>query len=314
MKPTLHSSDLLDRQSQKRSDREYLASLAQREDARFLVLSDCKPVIFSNAERTRADLRWFTASDIADAGVPAAEPLFLGVKHDSGAPRFALACSEHRINASPLALSFFRPAVDLRTLATQGVMSSPDLSLCGQAKALAHWHDNSRCCGRCGGVMHTKDGGWRRKCWACGHEQFPRTDPVVIMLVVHPDGGSCLLGHSARFQNQMFSTLAGFIEPGEDIADAVRRETLEEADIEVGEVRFHSSQPWPFMHSLMIGCIGMAISTAITIDAEELVEARWFSREEARLMLEGRHPDGVTSPGRQAIARYLIESFVAGTI
>ena len=312
MKPTLHSSSLLDRQSQRRSDATYLAGLARRGDARFMLLSDFKPIIHSNAERTAASLRWFTADDISRAGLPLSDPLFLGIEHGSAAGRFALAFSEHRVNASPMAITVLRPAVDLRALAMQGVMSSAEISLCGQAKALAHWHENSHCCGRCGAGTHIKDGGWRRKCWACGAEAFPRTDPVVIMLIVHPDGESCLLGSAPRFQNKMFSTLAGFIEPGEDIADAVRRETLEEADIVVGDVRFHSSQPWPFTHSLMIGCIGQATTAAITIDTEELVEARWFSREEARLLLEGKHPDGLTSPGRQAIARYLIQSFANG--
>ena len=311
---TLHSSALLDRLSHKRADAAHLAALAEHLDARFLVLTDYKPVISSNGERTEASLRWFTGAELARAGLPTSDPLFLGVEHATGAGRFALAFTEHRVKASPLALDLFRPAVDLRTLAMQGVVPSTELSLCGQAKALAHWHENARCCGRCGAVTHAKDGGWKRKCWACGHEQFPRTDPVVIMLIVHPDGGSCLLGMAPRFQNKMFSTLAGFLEPGEDIADAVRRETLEEADIVVGEVRHHSSQPWPFPHSLMIGCIGQATTSAIKIDTEELVEARWFPREECRLLLEGRHPDGLTSPGRQAIARYLIQSFVRGEI
>ena len=238
--------------------------------------------------------------------------MFLGVERDTGAGRFAVSFTEHQIKASGHALSLFRPAVDLRSLAMQGIMPSDELSLAGQAKALAHWHDNARCCGRCGGVTHVKDGGWRRKCWACGNEHFPRTDPVVIMLIEHPDRHSCLLGHAGRFQNKMFSTLAGFIEPGEDVEDAVRREVLEEAGITVGEVSYHSTQPWPFPHSLMIGCLGRATSDAITIDPEELVEARWFHREETRLLLDGKHPEGLTSPGQQAIARALITSWVEG--
>ena len=156
-------------------------------------------------------------------------------------------------------------------------MSPEELSLCGQARALAQWHENARCCGHCGGTTLVKDGGWRRKCWACGLEWFPRTDPVVIMLIT--DGERCLLAHEHRYGDKMFSALAGFIEPGEDIEHAVRREVLEETNIRVGEVNYHSSQPWPFPHSLMLGCIGRAETTDITIDSGELAEARWFSRD-----------------------------------
>lgn len=310
MIPTLRSSTLLDRQSQKRSDAAYLAALVVEADARFIVLVDHKPVIVSNELRDVAALRWFTAAELERAGLERPEPMFLGVERDSGAGRFALAYSEHRVKASAPALALFRPTVDLRTLAMQGIMSNEELSLAGQAKALSHWHDNARCCGRCGAIMHVKDGGWRRKCWACGTSLFPRTDPVVIMLIEHPDRNSCLLGRSGRFAANMYSTLAGFIEPGEDIEDAVRRETMEEAGVDVADVRFHSAQPWPFPHSLMIGCIGQATSTALQIDTEELEDARWFTRAEARQILAGAHPDGVTGPGRQAIARVLITSFV----
>ncbi len=310
MIPTLRSSSLLDRQSQKRADAAYLAALAERDDARFMLLVGHKPVIVSNEARTEAALRWLRAAELADAGLPLDAPFFLGVDRESGAGRFALTFTEHHLNSIPLALGLSRPAVDLRALAMQGVMSSEELSLAGLAKALEHWHQSARCCGRCGGQTRPRDGGWRRSCWACGGDLFPRTDPVVIMLVEHPDRRSCLLGRSGRFAPGMFSTLAGFVEPGEDIADAVRREVMEEAGVEVGEVAFHSAQPWPFPHSLMIGCIAQATTTALTIDPEELEEARWFARDEVCQLLEGSHPGGLTGPGRQAIARVLLRAFL----
>jgi NAD+ diphosphatase len=124
------------------------------------------------------------------------------------------------------------------------------------------------------------------------------------------DGERCLLAHEHRYGDKMYSTLAGFIEPGEDIEHAVRREVMEETSIKVGEVRFHSSQPWPFPHSLMIGCLGWAETTDIEIDSGEIADARWFSRAEAKLMLERKHPDGINVPGRHAIANALITSFV----
>ena len=144
--------------------------------------------------------------------------------------------TEHRTRHVPGAIEKLRPIVDLRSLAMQGIMSPEELSLCGQARALAQWHENARCCGHCGGTTLVKDGGWRRKCWACGLEWFPRTDPVVIMLIT--DGERCLLAHEHRYGDKMYSTLAGFIEPGEDIEHAVRREVLEETSIKVGEVKY----------------------------------------------------------------------------
>ena len=124
------------------------------------------------------------------------------------------------------------------------------------------------------------------------------------------DGDRCLLAHEHRYGDKMFSALAGFIEPGEDIEHAVRREVHEETNIRVGEVKYHASQPWPFPHSLMIGCIGRAETTEITIDSGEIAEARRFTRADARLMLERRHPQGLNVPGKHAIANVLITSFV----
>jgi NAD+ diphosphatase len=307
--PTVGSTLMLDRLGPKRSDAQFLKAKLEAPGARFLVLADLKPVIRSNPQRTEAKLAWFTYRDLTEFGFPVSEALFLGVDKASNG-HFALAVTEHRTRNVPGAIEKLRPIVDLRSLAMQGAMSPEELSLCGQARALAQWHENARCCGHCGGTTLVKDGGWRRKCWACGLEWFPRTDPVVIMLVT--DGERCLLAHEHRYGDKMYSTLAGFIEPGEDIAHAVRREVMEETNIRVGEVTYHSSQPWPFPHSLMLGCIGLAETTDITIDSGEIAEARWFSRPDARLMLERRHPDGLTVPGRHAIANALITSFVEG--
>jgi NAD+ diphosphatase len=316
MTPTLGTTSRLDRLSPRRSDTTYLDGLLADPKTRFLVLADHKPVIRSNADRSHASIRWLSAADLATTDIPVQDPLFLGVETATGIAHFALAVTEHRTRHAPRALELLRPIVDLRALAMQGIMSAEDLSLVGQAKALAHWHDNCRCCGRCGGTTLVKDGGWKRSCWACGADYFPRMDPVVIMLVVDKAGGRCLLGHESRFSKEpkMYSTLAGFLEPGEEIEHAVRREVLEEAGLRIGEVRYHSTQPWPFPHSLMIGCVGYAETTDITIDPREIEEARWFSREEIRAMLDKRHPQNWWVPGQQAIACALITSFVEGKV
>lgn len=311
--PTVRTTTLLDRVGTRRSDAEFMGAQLAHADARFIILSDLKPVIHSSEDKKTGSLRWFGQADIAKLELPTAEAMFLGLDRKTKAPHWALAFTEHRCRAAPHSIEMLRPAVDLRALAMQGVLPSEELSLAGQARALAAWHQNAHHCGHCGGSNQVKDGGWRRKCWACGMNHFPRTDPVVIMLIVDPENDRCLLGHEARFAEKMYSTLAGFIEAGEDIEHAVQREVWEEAGIRVGDVYFHSTQPWPFPHSLMIGCIGIAETTEINIDPTEIQEARWFPRAEVALMAEGKHPDGAWIPGQQAIARALITAFIDGS-
>ena len=305
--PTVGPMLVLDRFSQKRSDGDYIKAQLGLPGARVLLLADLKPVIRSNAERTTATLAWFSREELAEFGLPVSDAFYLGADKE-GIPHFVLAVTEHRTRHLPGAIEKLRPIVDLRSLAMQGAMPPEELSLCGMARALSQWHENARHCGHCGGQTRIKDGGWKRRCWACGMEWFPRVDPVVIMLIT--DGKRCLLAHEHRYGEKMYSALAGFIEPGEDIPHAVRREVFEETGIKVGDVTFHSSQPWPFPHSLMLGCIGRAETTELLVDTTELADARWFTRDETRLMLERKHPEGLHVPGKQAIANVLIRSFV----
>jgi len=308
--PTVATTTLLDRCGPKRADKEWLAAQRASGAARFMVLTDLKPVIDGTADRSSATIRWLGAAEIAALGLETDDALFLGLGRNDATPYFALAMTEHFARTVRGGVERLRPAVDLRSLAMQGVLTAEEQSLAGQARALAQWHENTRCCGKCGSQTRIKDGGWRRKCWSCGTDWFPRTDPVVIMLIT--DGARCLLAHEHRYQNNMWSTLAGFLEPGEDIEHAVRREVLEETGIKVGRVVYHSSQPWPFPHSLMLGCIGYAETTEIKIDKSELADARWFTAEEVQAMAERRHPAGLTVPGRHAIASALVGSFLKG--
>lgn len=309
--PTVAATTLLDRAGPRRADEAWLKSHAADPAARFLMLVDLKPVIAGSPDRTSSTLRWLSGADVASLGLPTGDALFLGIG-EGQIPYFALSITDHLARATPGAVNMLRPAVDLRSLAMQGAMTPEELSLAGQARALAQWHDNARCCGRCGSTLLVKDGGWRKKCWGCGLDWFPRTDPVVIMLIT--DGKRCILAHEHRYAEKMYSTLAGFLEPGEDIEHAVRREVFEETAIKVGRVAYHSSQPWPFPHSLMIGCVGYAENTDIQVDTNELAEARWFSRDEARSMLDGTHPLGLTAPRPHAIAHMLLLSFVDGEL
>ncbi|MDQ2083801.1 NAD(+) diphosphatase [Xanthobacteraceae bacterium Astr-EGSB] len=199
---------------------------------------------------------------------------------------------------------------DLRSIAVQGLVDSVHLAPLAEAKALLLWHARHRFCSVCGSASRVADGGWRRDCPACGAQHFPRTDPCVIMLAVK--GERCLLGRSPRFGAGMWSCLAGFVEPGESVEDAVRRETMEEAGVVCGQVAYFRSQPWPFPMSLMIGCHAEALTDSITMDESELDGARWFERGEVAAMLARRHPDGLYTPPPSAIAHHIIRAFVDG--
>lgn len=186
-----------------------------------------------------------------------------------------------------------------------------DAECIATGRALIGWHGTHRFCANCGTATAVESAGWVRKCPQCGTQHFPRTDPVVIMAITR--GDMLLLGRGPTWPERMYSLLAGFVEPGETIEAAVRRETLEESAITVGPVRYIASQPWPFPMSLMFGCYGEATSGAITIDPVELADARWVSRSDVLRMLKGTHPDiGPPRPG--AIAGALIEAWAHGKL
>ena len=199
---------------------------------------------------------------------------------------------------------------DLRSVATHGTVPAGEIGMLAQAKSLLLWHVRHGFCANCGAATRPGQAGLRRDCAACGAQHFPRTDPVTIMLIARGEHG--LLGRSARFVAGSYSCLAGFVSPGETLENAVRREIQEEAGIRVGRVRYLFSQPWPFPSSLMIGCLGEAETDAITIDRDELEDARWFTRAEAASMLERRHPDGLITPPPMAIAHHIIRAWVDG--
>ena len=248
----------------------------------------------------------FTLSE-AQVFSPATETIFLGLL--DGAPRFGHGLAPQ---AAEGLKSRGLHVTDLRSIAVQGLVAPNHLPPIAEAKAVLHWHARHRFCSNCGGATELVCGGWRRDCPRCKAEHFPRTDPVVIMLA--SDHERCLLGRSPRFVPTMWSCLAGYVEPGESIEDAVHRETREEAGITCGRVAYFASQPWPFPTSLMIGCHAEALTYEIVVDREELEDARWFSRSEIEVMLVRKHPQGLTTPPPVAIAHHIIRAWVEDEI
>ena len=183
-----------------------------------------------------------------------------------------------------------------------------EAELAATARAMFMWHGSHRFCANCGTASDLAMGGWQRNCQTCERHHFPRTDPVVIMLITH--GNSVLVGRSPGWPERMYSLLAGFVEPGETLEAAVRREVFEESGVRVGNVRYLASQPWPFPASLMCGMAGEATSRDITIDPAEIEDARWVTREEMADVFAGQHPD--INPARKgAIAHFLLENWLA---
>lgn len=186
-----------------------------------------------------------------------------------------------------------------------------DAELAATARAMFAWHRSHGFCAVCGCKTDMSQAGWQRLCPSCKAPHFPRTDPVVIMLITH--GNAVLMGRSPGWPAGMFSLLAGFVEPGETLEAAVRREVFEEAGVRVGQVDYLSSQPWPFPASLMIGCAGQAISREITIDPVEIEEAMWVSREEMMEVFAGNHAR-ILPTRKGAIAHFLLENWLADTL
>jgi NAD+ diphosphatase len=246
----------------------------------------------------------FSAYELAELQPDFDNAILLGYR-ESGEPRVAVPVL---IAADELSAQY-KPT-EARALFRDSLIEGELQGEVAQAVALLNWNSSNRFCGKCGSPTETKIGGYKRICTKCQHLMFPRTDPVVIMLTIDMERDRCLLGRSHHFQEGMYSCLAGFVEPGETIENAVRRETVEESGVVVGRVRYHASQPWPMPHSLMIGCYGEAQSTEITIDPQEMQDVRWFSRAEAAAMLDAGPDAKIFAPVRGAIAHRLLRDWI----
>lgn len=302
----------LDRAAQLRGDAAALSELLLQGSV--LPIWQGKPLMEGGAS-----LGWLAADHpiFADSVAP---PVFLGLD-ETGAGLFTQDISGWVPGAGtePVAPGFLDPSAQKHPLvsdahsfqelrAVMAALSPREAELAATARAITGWHRSHGFCAACGAASRVAKAGWQRDCPACNASHFPRTDPVVIMLITQ--GNRVLLGRNAVWPQGMYSLLAGFIEPGETMEAAVRREVYEEAGIRVGPVRYLASQPWPFPASLMFGCAGEALDDAIRVDPEELEDARWITREEMVTVMAGKHPE--IKPARKgAIAHFLIANWLA---
>ena len=294
----------LDRVSERRRDREWIAALLADPTSRILPLYDLKPAV---RDMEAPVLEWQSLAAWREPIAAGATCIFLGIA-EGGIAHFALDATGAASGSNAIAEN-----VDVRTLAP--LVPSGEAAILAEARSLIDWHARHGFCAQCGTRTNVSSAGWTRRCPNCRASHYPRSDPVTIMLVVR--GERALLGRNKRRPGRRFSCLAGFMEPGETLEECVRREVHEESGIRVGRVRYLACQPWPFPSSLMMGFLCEGLTEEITVDPEELAEARWFEREEIRAMVAraASGPDDPTQlsvPGPVAIAHQLCRRWSYG--
>jgi NAD+ diphosphatase len=290
----------LDRASDRRIDADWLSRQLASDAALGVALWNGKPLV-ETGQSGGVQLSYLPAKLVGELAGGAERLLFLGLWKETAV--FAVDL-EGQADPADSALQGMGRFEDLRQISLK--LPPADAAIAATAKAMFEWRRRHKHCAVCGEPTHPGDGGWKRKCEACEAEHFPRTDPVVIMLPYH--GDRCMLGRQEIWPKGMFSALAGFLEPGEAIEEACARELEEEAGLHAVTVRYHSSQPWPYPSSLMIGLLAEVEDEEGAPDQTELSEVRWFTRAEARDLLAGKL-DGVFAPPPSAIAHQLIKAW-----
>lgn len=303
----------LDRMSNNRTDSDWVAERRKDPTTVILPMWDLKPLVLPEInEGDGPDAGWVRADMIESAHATGLE-VYLGMKN--GRSYFAAELATQARPDTQGQLKDMGEFADLR--AVGAALPSGDGAICAQAKAMIDWHRRHLFCAVCGGPTEMKEAGYKRKCTACEAEHFPRTDPVVIMLATH--GDKALLGRGPAWPEKMMSALAGFVEPGESIEEAVAREVHEETAVRVSDVTYHSTQPWPFPSSLMIGCHAVASTTEIQVDDVELAAAAWYDKADLAEAVKNSEQGGrlpgprdakVWVPGPMAIAHQLVKAWV----
>lgn len=298
-RPNVYSQSPLDRAAPRREDPVWIQARLEDPQTLFVPVWRNRNLV-SGVERRQPEAVYITGEAAGALRMAGGPWSFLGLLDGRAIFAIDISAADDPLPLLPAELGTF---VDLRSVGW-GV-PKPEAAILAHARGLMHWRPRHRFCGVCGAPCEGRSAGQVMRCTACNVEHFPRTDPAVIMLITR--GDRALLGHSQRFPtSNMYSTLAGFVEPGESLEEAVRREVREESGIEVGQVWYHSSQPWPFPGNVMLGFYGEGLTDEITMDDTELIDVRWFSREQIR----NHDAHGFMLPRGDSIARRLIEDWM----
>jgi NAD+ diphosphatase len=308
--PNIFANNPLDRASYRRADKDWVAAQIADASSLFVPFHRLSPFVLPEEKPGAGkDVGWLRMGLLRELAGPEPLIVFLGI-NKRGKSLFAADVSGLKDPENHPSLKGLGAFEDLRAVAMAGEITPGELAIMAQGKSMIDWHQRHGFCSVCGNRTEMSEAGYKRQCPACKAEHFPRTDPVVIMLATH--GDTCFLGRQKIWPKGMHSALAGFIEPGESIEEAVARELHEEAGLTTASVSYHSTQPWPYPSSLMIGCMAVAENDTFKIDGIELSEGRWFTRDEVKAVLAGKGDGSFWLPPPFAIAHQLVKTFAEG--
>ncbi|XP_064619147.1 NAD-capped RNA hydrolase NUDT12-like isoform X2 [Lineus longissimus] len=312
----------LDRAAGRRVDPAWLEETMKRETSKFIIFRESSTLVKNEKDsrgRSRYELVTLSYEDVHMVLKVGTQCVFLGLEEgkDKSKPAWFALGVPSAVEEESFTM-YVKDTEFLQLFPGLLQVQDGDAAICAQAYSILDWNNKNKFCPTCGSKTNSTEAGYKRKCEnqecetlkAIHNTSYPRVDPSIIVLVLSPDGQKCLLGRQKRFPPGMWSCLAGFVEAGESIEDACLREMEEEGGIPISHVEYHSSQPWPYPSTLMIGCMAYSKTEVLKVDHEELEDARWFSKQEIALMFAHKHKDNLFVPPRQALAHQLLKSWM----